>query len=223
MTPEEEAAAKAAAEAKLPEEFRGKSAEELSKLILAERQSKDDLAKNMGERLQEINQRIAGLNKTNEPVKVEEKVDWFNNPELAAQKLVDQKVAPYANAFLNAEETRQLTEVRKLDHYGEFESEIKQVMSAAHPLQKATPGFAQAAYDYVIGRNKDKVFKIETEAAAKKQEFVETGSSATARKADKIELSEDERKVAEASSMPPEEWAKWRDKPDEARTAGRKA
>lgn len=204
-------------DAVLPDEYKGKTPAELVALI--QQQKTEQVASNT--RFDDLSKQVMELAKdrvppaSGETVTPPAKTDFYTEPEKAAEELFERKIAPMKQAFLNNEEIRQMQEVLQLPFASDFQKEIQQVMASSSPEAKVQPGFAKAAYHYVMGVKREEVKKLEAKKKENEPEFVETRSTGTARRTEEPTLSDAERRVAEGLGMPADKYTDWRDKPDE--------
>ena len=204
-------------EPQLPDEYKGKSPEELVKLIQQEKQAKTEVQG----RFNKLSDRLINSDeppaKREEPAVPPEKTDFFTEPEKAANELFDRKMAPMASAFLTDKESAHMTYVMSMPNAEEFADEIKAIFDGATPQAKVSPSFGQEVYRYIRGKHYDEFQKADSTRKSKEPEFHESTSSGGGGRKETPTLSPMEQEAAEGLGLTADKYIRWRDSPDEAR------
>jgi hypothetical protein len=212
----------------IPEEYKGKSTQELVQLI--EEGKKTQAAST--QRLQDVTEQVLENQKREQAAKDEaaraeaargtEEASFYTDPEKAASDLFDKKMAPLKQTFLNQQQVTQLGEVGKLEFFDHFKDKIQAIVNATAPEVRAQPGFLKSVYDLVVGQNYEEAKTLQLEKKKKEPEFTESTGSGHAPSTKKVTLTPEEEEVAEGLGMTAEKYIAWKSDPTTARAEARK-
>jgi len=142
----------------------------------------------------------------------------LDDPEKALDRHLDKRVGPIVKEFYDHASTmtkmtvfQQRTDkgAARFPHAQRFAKDIDQFMQNVDPRLRTRPESWESAYNFVVGANYDRLLE---EARAQGAPPVEgAGGAPAAAQAPKVEIDEQESRVARGMGMTPQEYADWRD------------